>query len=539
MTTHAGSQATDKPKSRPSRFGIRIRILLALLFASAPGIAFGLIEAQRTFQSAVERNAADLRQTNERVRAIVEQTIVSAGDAARILSMFAIIADNQTGCQALFRSTAASDRYAAAGRINARGQIVCSNHSEKDRMEADDERLEELRSGAPIVISALTSGAVSREPVVVVTVPMKRRGDFDGGVFVSIRQSFLAQALSSAAHADTGVFLMDQSGTVIVAQTGPRIDAAKALDAARRAIASGEPISVSGLNAVGSRAYDGLRVAVVRPLQTVNISVRAALIALAPVIGVTLGMGAIWAALDVWVLQWINALGLRARQEQAEPLPRRSLTGAPPPEVLELSDAFDANADAAQQRENDLNAALDANQQLTRELHHRVKNNLQILLSLIARQQKRADAPATREALGQARARMMAIAMVHRFIDPPEHLGSIDLDAYLGELCRQLVTALDSTGRNLRIAPQLEPDTLTVDAATALGLFLAEAVILIQTHQRPALIAVVWRASPRRLAVQLAKPFEAPLESDLLSELARQVGADLSMTGEAIALDWR
>lgn len=254
-------------------------------------------------------------------------------------------------------------------------------------------------------------------------------------------------------------------------------------------------------------------------------SARAALVALAPVIGVGLGMLAIWAALDLWVLRWIGALAERARQAGPGPIAAAGLlAGAPPPEVAALARAFD---DAAA-----------ANLRLTRELHHRVKNNLQVLLSLVARQQKRAPTQAVRDALGQARARMLAIAIVHRFIDPPEDQGRIDLDAYLVELCRQLVTALSPDGRRLRIDTDLAPDILPIDIATVVGLLLAEAVIALRRTTEPAMIIVTWTIDPRSLDVRYGEGHPYAADETLVRELARQAGGEATFQGDGLRVTW-
>lgn len=269
----------------------------------------------------------------------------------------------------------------------------------------------------------------------------------------------------------------------------------------------------------------GIVFGVLEAMRTIKTdSARAAFMALAPVIGVGLGMVAIWAAMDLWVLRWIRALEARARRAGASPMAAGTAAGAPPPEVAALANAFD---DAAA-----------ANLRLTRELHHRVKNNLQVLLSLLARQQKRAASEAVRDALGQARARMLAIAIVHRFIDPPEDQGRIDLDAYLVELCRQLVTALSPDGRRLRIDTDLAPDILPIDVATVVGLLVAEAVISARPAPEPVSIVVDWSIDPRVLCVRFGEGHAYSADETLVRELARQAGGEARFKGDGLCVSW-
>ncbi len=64
---------------------------------------------------------------------------------------------------------------------------------------------------------------------------------------------------------------------------------------------------------------------------------------------------------------------------------------------------------------------------LIRETHHRVKNNLQIVMSLLSLQANQQTDDAVREALGQAQARIDALALVHRLLHEVEDQTTVDL----------------------------------------------------------------------------------------------------------------
>ncbi len=77
---------------------------------------------------------------------------------------------------------------------------------------------------------------------------------------------------------------------------------------------------------------------------------------------------------------------------------------------------------------------------LALEVHHRVKNNLQIVTSLLHMQANRIENPAAREALGQTRARIGALALIHRILYDKNDDGSqatLDIAPLIAELCAE------------------------------------------------------------------------------------------------------
>lgn len=82
-----------------------------------------------------------------------------------------------------------------------------------------------------------------------------------------------------------------------------------------------------------------------------------------------------------------------------------------------------------------------AGQAIARDGHHRIKNNLQIVSSLLNLQANRVENAAARDALGQTRARIGALALIHRILyDQADHSRAqmIDVTRLFSELCTQL-----------------------------------------------------------------------------------------------------
>jgi PAS domain S-box-containing protein len=111
---------------------------------------------------------------------------------------------------------------------------------------------------------------------------------------------------------------------------------------------------------------------------------------------------------------------------------------------------------------------------LLQEAHHRVKNNLQVISSMLSIQARYLADPAAREALRESQSRVHSIAFVHEAIYHSKDLASIDLDAYL----RRLVTSVKKTydGGTAEIELAVAPVRLGIDAGMACGLAVNELV---------------------------------------------------------------
>ena len=117
---------------------------------------------------------------------------------------------------------------------------------------------------------------------------------------------------------------------------------------------------------------------------------------------------------------------------------------------------------------------------LLREVHHRVKNNLQILSSLLALQGAEVDA-ATRVRLEQAAGRVRSMALVHEQLYGGASLAEVDLDAYLALLARDLGAVV---GDSVDITVSGDPVAIGIDVAIPVGLIVNELLTNAVKHGR-------------------------------------------------------
>ena len=125
-------------------------------------------------------------------------------------------------------------------------------------------------------------------------------------------------------------------------------------------------------------------------------------------------------------------------------------------------------------RSNRLLAAKNAeNELLLKEIHHRVKNNLEVVSSLLALQSAQIDDPKTKEAMQEGQNRVRSIGIIHQKLYQGKNPDSIEMKDYFLNLSESI---LDSFGAEERVKIELAMEKLDVDIDTAvpLGLIVNE-----------------------------------------------------------------
>ncbi len=128
-------------------------------------------------------------------------------------------------------------------------------------------------------------------------------------------------------------------------------------------------------------------------------------------------------------------------------------------------------------REWQLGVAIQQQELAMQEIHHRVKNNLQIVASLLNLQATRIRLPEAQAEFQSARDRVRALATVHRHLYAHGQVHTINMRGFLLELCEQLFHAMGETVDDRLVlhvdAPELE---MSSDQAVPLSLIVTEAV---------------------------------------------------------------
>ncbi len=151
-----------------------------------------------------------------------------------------------------------------------------------------------------------------------------------------------------------------------------------------------------------------------------------------------------------------------------------------------------------QRFERDLKAALARHEVLLREVDHRVKNSLQLVVSILRIQGDDATQPEVRRHLQEAAGRISAIARVHQRLNQTVQIESLDLGAYLTDLCRDVDEVAATCQITAEIVPGIEIATVR---AISTALLVNELIANAAKHAYP-------KESSARVWVNLTKADE-------------------------------
>ena len=206
---------------------------------------------------------------------------------------------------------------------------------------------------------------------------------------------------------------------------------------------------------------------------------------LMPILFILFAWIAIWLATDRQVTQWIIYLRRIAQAYRKGHYSVRPQLDRAPSDFRLLGAAMSEMAEAIQDRDKALREALDQKSLLVREVHHRVKNNLQIVMSLLNLQAGQLKDPGAREALNQAQTRINALALVHRILNEMETQTVIDLKFLLPELTKQIAEGLGADEKRIEMTTEVVPREVSGDIGVPLALFTVEALTNIFKHAFP------------------------------------------------------
>ena len=124
--------------------------------------------------------------------------------------------------------------------------------------------------------------------------------------------------------------------------------------------------------------------------------------------------------------------------------------------------------------EQELKLSLQEKDVLLKEVHHRVKNNLQVINSLLSLQSQEVDDPVLREAMVESQNRIRSMAMVHEQLYSAGNLAGIDFGDYLSRACGATDAHVRPSGVSYSV--RSDPVTIGIDVAVPCGLIVNELI---------------------------------------------------------------
>ena len=484
-------------EDRPFRFwpealslrSMRGRIALLLGLAMLPA---GAIAMQVGFNAASARQAAYQETLSRRaIESIASErrTIDELREMLRVLATTPSLQQIEAGdCRDWLSEISARYPYIAAISVTSDdGQLYCSVPASTVARVPDSDIRRRARARDAFTMGYTEHGVLSGLPVLAALEPIRDGDRRIGFVGASIATTELMALLERSRNANNSLAnahaaIVDSHGRVI-AESAPDVSAPPlpaAEEVTRRF--GGEPvfIKVRGGDAVIVPLYAPDLYAVMswapeRPLwQRVG---GVAFSIAAPLLIWLLAIGAGWLAIEVFVARPLSSLEAAARgYARGEDVGDSPALLSAPSEIRSLRRTLAAMAKTLRGRELRLVEALAEERALLREVHHRVKNNLQMVASLLNIQSRAASDESESWGLARAHDRVQLLAVVHQRIYSSGELRDVRVDDIAAEVARQLLQSRGASAKEINLVMELGSARAGVDRAVPLAFLIGEGV---------------------------------------------------------------
>jgi two-component sensor histidine kinase len=512
---------------------IRVRLTAALALALLPVLLLGVLQAAIAFQRENLTLKEDLATAAQRSAAAARARLESADILLQTLAPTSI---GFECAQRLAQVTHRIPGYANLIRFDRDGRVACAGSGvPADPQRAERSWFRELAAGENVVVTRETGEAYAREPSVLAAIRATGLdGAFDGAFAAVIPLSTLQPSTNDPtlpSHSE--VALADARGRFInatnlaafgalpadwrarVERDGSAIWYATDERGVRRVYSAAPAVGDDVFVLLSARSPGIISWARLNPLTGV----------IFPLLTFMLALGAVSMVTDRVVVRWITYLQriaalyakgrLSVRPIQAEQMP---------PEIRELAATMEQMADAIVGRDASLRDSLAQKDALMREIHHRVKNNLQVISSLLNMQQRALADPAARAAMSDTRQRITALALIYRALYQGPDLKRVDLRPFLEELTAQLVAGEMLQGPGVRTDLSVDALVIDPDRLAPLALFAVEAITNAQKHafaQRGGVLTVNFHVHGDEAELEISDDGDASEEALVASGVGR------------------
>jgi two-component sensor histidine kinase len=464
---------------------IRSRLLLVVLAALLPATVLGVRQTIAIYDHSrllandrIKAKAAAVAESERDPFILARHALISAGQMPAVRNMTA-------NCNEALRIVAqGAEGVINLSRTDARGNVQCSALPFERGTDASHRQWWiEARNRHGRFATPPQFGLISGRPVLGIVEALRRQNEqFDGTLVASLSLEQLADALQrQQAGSQAAIIIANRQGIPILQAPQGKF---RALPGVVSALASPvESVAADGGKwtiATAPLFENDIFVAYAEPSQSLAAvqfsEARSALVL--QLLTLMLTSLAIWFGAQRLILHWLDLLQrLAGRFTRGDFTDPASYAGAPL-EFAQLADRLHDMAAAIEEHDKELREALVVETALTREVHHRVKNNLQIITSLLSLQCDRISDPVARNALGLARTRIGTLGLIHRLLYQEKtgaEQGTVYLPQLFVELCIQL-RAANVERRGISLECSASDGTISVDQAVPLTLFIVEAV---------------------------------------------------------------
>ncbi|WP_444455454.1 sensor histidine kinase [Rhodobacter capsulatus] len=514
--------------------GLRLTVIMGAVLTPLAVLSYA--QTLATERAAENRlRAAILGETLMAATPQVDLLMQARGTVMALAASLPQLAADPEACSAYLRHVAeeAGRDYSFLGFVPLDGHITCASTGAPYDLHNSD-WLSDLRQNPRPKLTVNRDGPLSGTAILNLSLPVTdAAGRLIGFSSISMPQSeFQSRGLgpSGSVGQPLAVVTFDAAGTVLTATTG--LDDAAQMVPVDHALAD---LAADRGQSFLDRAPDGQeRAFAVVPLWEGELYLLSSWPANAleearllsgwppfafPALMWAASLAVAWIAAHSQVLGQIRALraSITAFAEGERRLPPLRLTGAAT-ELRDVAEAYERMTRAVLQDEAHLENVIHQKEVLLREVHHRVKNNLQLIASILNMQLRRARTDEARAAMRNVQERVLSLATIHRELYLTSGQTDIRADELLPRIAAHILKIGTTPERRFDLDLRVDEIRLVPDQAVAVALFLAEGLDNALKHawRGPRGIASVGvsftRAAEGRVALRVTNTLAPPAE---------------------------
>ena len=474
---------------------LRVRLIVLMLLVLAAPAAGGIVVARQAYEEQTRRAETQVHQFAALAAAHERDFFFDTWRLLVGLTADITLPSAGTRCPRVFGAfLEIYPEYGSLALIAPDGRQVCTTDRPPPRTlvtYAETDWFRRMTALRDFTLSDQVAGPSADQPTLVAAMPMLGENDaLTGVIAVWIKLDRLERVARDAGLPHDGVvYVLDRQGEVLTRRTGG-VDGDGGLPPSELVaqVVNDEVLEFRADARDGrERAYSvvvlqggAIHVIFGLPVASTFAWIDRDLTSRLLLIGVTMLAAAGAAAVGghFLVTRWVRRLrGLAADYTAGRLDSHVELAGAPA-ELRELGEGFETMGRRVARREAELKRTIGEKDLLIREIHHRVKNNLQTVLSMLSLRLRKTGDEEARLALADVEKRVRALALVQRHLYLDDARGLVDAGALLQELARSLAGRV--TGVRLEI--DLPPLVIEQDRATPLALLVTEWIANTLTH---------------------------------------------------------
>ena len=470
--------------------GLAFRILVFLSLALLPIGLIAIVQTREIARQSDINSELSLLALTEQSSAAEKAIIQEGFGVARALtSIVRLYVDDLSACKRFMREyQRASGFYSLVGFLPVDGNMVCSS-SDKTYDFSTFDTFEDMMASPRRRATASHLAPMSQQSVLVLQEPFYDDEQFLGYLTLSVPlKSIVRTPPTDPARAPLELMTFSPAGTVLTsAHSVEEASTELPLNRNLTLLFGSEPTAFTDTNEDGDQRVYAVVPIVKNVVYAMGVWSDNAPIAqierknslstfLHVIMWIASLIVAFW-ALNRLAIRHIKKLGRQMRHFAFNrTLPRAGMGIGVPREIVDMEQAFVGMAESIIRDEASLEDSLRQKNILLKEVHHRVKNNLQLISSIMNMQIRQARSEDARFVLRRLQERILSLATVHKSLYQDDDVESVDGGALIKEIVGQQLTTGLPAGSDVAVNQTYEPILLEPDDAAPLSLMVSEAV---------------------------------------------------------------